>query len=75
MMRQSNGEPITPVSAGAAGALAAALFVFSAGQPTLQETDELLAELAAMPRCPNVTEVVDLVLDVRSRLAKEGGAP
>jgi hypothetical protein len=36
--------------------------------PTLGETDEVLAELAAMPWCPETAEVIDAVLDYRLRL-------
>ena len=63
-----------PVSAGAADALAAALMAFSAGKPSLRETDELLAEMAGMPPSPDLAEVLDLVFDYRSRLAREGDA-
>ena len=35
--------------------------------PSLHDTDELLGFLATFPRCPEVTEVLDDVLDFRAR--------
>jgi hypothetical protein len=40
----------------------------SGSAPELPETDELLAMLAAMPRCADTAEVIDAVLDYRRSL-------
>lgn len=42
--------------------------------PTIAEVDEVLAEIAGMPRGPNVAEVADLILDYRLRLMKGAAA-
>lgn len=38
-------------------------------EPTLEQVDEMLAELRLMPRQPHVSEMIDELLEVRSQLA------